>query len=773
MACLHCPVPRNVTERRNCAVRVVERIPKTAIPQFLQGQEDQKCQHCENPKNMSDTIWCICDCCKRKHCVKRMSWNDCLLLLLTQNRFSLYCDARILEGTAQMDKTRLFEAEAASEWNHFPMWALRDPVVDTIMVAEIKNTWNALKIGNCQGYQRYKKSGMLALAQDTQHTQGGGKSRSQVGGTNGPSIKMNTKTSKMSHTGSMVSNLSEKDETDAGSNVEGTFVGDIDIQPDEGDHEHIVMTDTMRAELSSIAIKSGLSLQPQLPKIPNGVGKHHAHHGRSNSGHHGGHTVAAAAAAQQARNSSPASATASPAAVVMHLGTPHGTPLMGNRGLGKSSPSPLGTPLMGNRGLGGLVGKSSLSPLVKNRVLNGTPSLNGTPTQAPRRIPSNGTGSPFMANRDLNGDNGTPTQAPRRIPSNGTGSPFMANRDLVGDLRNSRKPSNLSNPGEQQTNGTEAFAGALSSYPPGHEAHRASAEIDPEALELDVDVGNVKAPPPLEPVSQPASPVLGPMKVEEKVDDPDHEHDHEHKHEHDHEHVELAELPQPEANETKANKSRGWKGLDGEQDDNPQDTKNVSPTQFFYDNFYLHLFSLNPRYKLMFSDNIARQGKMLAQLVGFIVHSADHLDSHEFNKTAYNLAKVHNQRGIRPEDYDTLGQALLMAIKASLGNDYTERVKTAWTTVFSALLIAVLPFVESTPTVYIRKGMWNPALCAAPGPRQTARAAPISIAERMARVSMAPQQKPLQQQQQQYIEGGAPRSSQFPRESRNGNCNIM
>eukprot|EP00808_Paulinella_micropora_P009055 g61579.t1 len=145
----------------------------------------------------------------------------------------------------------------------------------------------------------------------------------------------------------------------------------------------------------------------------------------------------------------------------------------------------------------------------------------------------------------------------------------------------------------------------------------------------------------------------------------------------------------------------------------------ISPTQFFYDNFYLHLFSLNPRYRLMFSDNIARQGKMLAQLVGFIVHSADQLDTHEFNKTAYNLAKVHNKRGIRPEDYDTLGQALLMAIKASLGHDYTDRVKVAWTTVFSALLIAVLPFVESAPTVYIRRAKWNPALCAAPSVKKS------------------------------------------------------
>eukprot|EP00808_Paulinella_micropora_P014902 g46784.t1 len=165
---------------------------------------------------------------------------------------------------------------------------------------------------------------------------------------------------------------------------------------------------------------------------------------------------------------------------------------------------------------------------------------------------------------------------------------------------------------------------------------------------------------------------------------------------------------------------RSSKGGKAEHHDNDQPPQ-ISPTQFFYDNFYLHLFSLNPRYRLLFSDNIARQGKMLAQLVGFIVHSADQLDTHEFNKTAYNLAKVHNKRGIRPEDYDTLGQALLMAIKASLGHDYTDRVKVAWTTVFSALLIAVLPFVESAPTVFIRRGKWKPELCASPTVRPTAK----------------------------------------------------
>eukprot|EP00808_Paulinella_micropora_P022505 g53501.t1 len=86
---------------------------------------------------------------------------------------------------------------------------------------------------------------------------------------------------------------------------------------------------------------------------------------------------------------------------------------------------------------------------------------------------------------------------------------------------------------------------------------------------------------------------------------------------------------------------------------------------------------------------------MLAQLVGFI---------------AYNLARVHNKRGVRAEDYDTLGQALLMAIKASLGNDYSERM--------CALLIAVLPWVDQTRTIYIRLAKWNPELGADPVVRQ-------------------------------------------------------
>eukprot|EP00808_Paulinella_micropora_P029791 g71966.t1 len=80
-------------------------------------------------------------------------------------------------------------------------------------------------------------------------------------------------------------------------------------------------------------------------------------------------------------------------------------------------------------------------------------------------------------------------------------------------------------------------------------------------------------------------------------------------------------------------KARRWRGLEGEDDKDEIDTKNISPAQFFYDNFCMHLFALSPSYRLMFTDNIARQGKMLAQLVGFIVHSADQLHTHHFQKT--------------------------------------------------------------------------------------------------------------------------------------------
>jgi hemoglobin-like flavoprotein len=128
-----------------------------------------------------------------------------------------------------------------------------------------------------------------------------------------------------------------------------------------------------------------------------------------------------------------------------------------------------------------------------------------------------------------------------------------------------------------------------------------------------------------------------------------------------------------------------------------------SPTQFFYDNFYNHLFTLAPRYKLMFGDDAQKQGKMLAQLLSFIVLKANELTEPHFTTTAHTLASSHNHRKVKAEDYDILGQALLLALKATLGEDYTSKTKAAWITVYSALMIRILPFVAQDKRVYIKK----------------------------------------------------------------------
>ncbi|MCF6147581.1 MAG: hemin receptor [Candidatus Kuenenia sp.] len=92
--------------------------------------------------------------------------------------------------------------------------------------------------------------------------------------------------------------------------------------------------------------------------------------------------------------------------------------------------------------------------------------------------------------------------------------------------------------------------------------------------------------------------------------------------------------------------------------------------------FYRHLFELNPSFKLLFKRDIKKQGRMLMQMIDFAVKGLD--DPETILPTIQDLGKRHVGYGVKEEDYDTVGEALLWTLEQGLGSDFTQEVKEAW-----------------------------------------------------------------------------------------------
>ena len=99
--------------------------------------------------------------------------------------------------------------------------------------------------------------------------------------------------------------------------------------------------------------------------------------------------------------------------------------------------------------------------------------------------------------------------------------------------------------------------------------------------------------------------------------------------------------------------------------------------------FYGKLFELNPDYKALFKGDMKSQGKMLMSMLNTAVTSLDKLDT--IIPAVQALGKRHVDYGVKDEDYDTVGEALLWTLGQGLGDGFTEEVKEAWTITYTTL----------------------------------------------------------------------------------------
>ena len=80
----------------------------------------------------------------------------------------------------------------------------------------------------------------------------------------------------------------------------------------------------------------------------------------------------------------------------------------------------------------------------------------------------------------------------------------------------------------------------------------------------------------------------------------------------------------------------------------------LTPLVFFYNQFYYYLFELLPEVKSMFTKGMAAQGRMLANVVKYIITNLDVDHASVFKDSLQHLARVHNVRGVTAEHYSVM-----------------------------------------------------------------------------------------------------------------------
>lgn len=100
----------------------------------------------------------------------------------------------------------------------------------------------------------------------------------------------------------------------------------------------------------------------------------------------------------------------------------------------------------------------------------------------------------------------------------------------------------------------------------------------------------------------------------------------------------------------------------------------VSNTFFFL--FYNRLFETHPDLKPLFAASIDEQGPKLMVMLTILVRGMDHLP--ELTPKIEEMALRHVKYGVKAEDYQSLGEALIWAIGEMLGDAFTPEAQAAW-----------------------------------------------------------------------------------------------
>ena len=99
--------------------------------------------------------------------------------------------------------------------------------------------------------------------------------------------------------------------------------------------------------------------------------------------------------------------------------------------------------------------------------------------------------------------------------------------------------------------------------------------------------------------------------------------------------------------------------------------------------FYGRLFEIAPSVKPLFRGDMKEQGRKLMATLRVVVGGLGNLEA--ILPAASALAKRHVQYGVKPADYEPVGDALLWTLERGLGEQWTPQLAAAWGAAYSVL----------------------------------------------------------------------------------------
>ena len=115
--------------------------------------------------------------------------------------------------------------------------------------------------------------------------------------------------------------------------------------------------------------------------------------------------------------------------------------------------------------------------------------------------------------------------------------------------------------------------------------------------------------------------------------------------------------------------------------------REINPT-VVGDTFYSKLFLENPSVRKMFPKDMNQQYQKLIDMLSTIVGRLDNLE--ELSSDIAAMGQRHVAYGVKPAQYQKVGEALLWTLEQGLGKDFTPEVKDAWTKCYTSLADAMI-----------------------------------------------------------------------------------
>jgi hemoglobin-like flavoprotein len=132
-----------------------------------------------------------------------------------------------------------------------------------------------------------------------------------------------------------------------------------------------------------------------------------------------------------------------------------------------------------------------------------------------------------------------------------------------------------------------------------------------------------------------------------------------------------------------------------------QSWEHIAPVQLrIGELFYQRLFKEAPELRYMFKPDTTTQEGKLFDMLSHIVKNLDRLEI--LSDQVTELAKRHNQYGVKPQQYAIVRRCLIGVLAELLGEHWNEELKYAWVLAYHTLSSIMIDIQLDTGGPYLK-----------------------------------------------------------------------